>query len=65
MTSISGDNVTCNRALGAVTYAAGTSGDQLLIIGNAAAQGASLGTQLITQRVPQYNTHEGLAQYVC
>jgi hypothetical protein len=55
VTAVSGDNLTCNRALGSVAYAAGLSGDQLLIIGNSAPQGASLGTQLITQRVPQYN----------
>lgn len=53
--SISTDNVTCSRANGRVTHAAGLSGDQLLIVGNASAQGASLGTRLITKRVAQYN----------
>lgn len=53
--SISTDNVTCSRANGRVGHAAGLSGDQLLIIGNASAQGASLGTRLITKRVAQYN----------
>lgn len=53
--SISSDNVTCSRANGRVTHAAGLSGDQLLIVGNTSAQGASLGTRLITKRVAQYN----------
>ena len=53
--SISGDNVTCTRGNGSAGYAAGLSGDQLLIIGNASAQGSSLGTRLITKRVAQYN----------
>ncbi len=53
--SISVDNVTVSRANGRVTHAAGLSGDQLLIIGNSSAQGASLGTRLITKRVAQYN----------
>lgn len=51
--SISSDNVTCSRANGRVTHAAGLSGDQLLIVGNTSAQGASLGTRLITKRVAQ------------
>jgi hypothetical protein len=42
-------------ALGATAFAAHTASDQLLIVGNAAAQGATLGTRLQTKRVAQYN----------
>lgn len=54
VTSVSGDNLTCTAPLGRVAAAAGTSGDQLLIIGNASAQGATLGTRKVTKRVAQW-----------
>ena len=52
---VSGDVLTPSNALGRVAFAAHTAGDQLLIIGNASAQGATLGTRKITRRVAQYN----------
>ena len=48
-------DVTAQRGLGRVTAVAGNSGDQLLIIGNASRQGATLGLRAITKRVAQYN----------
>jgi len=48
-------DVTGQRGLGRVAAAAGNAGDQLLIIGNASRQGATLGLRAITKRVPQYN----------
>jgi hypothetical protein len=53
--SIAGDTLTCTAPLGRVSAAAGLSGDQLLITGNASAQGATLGTRKVTKRVAQYN----------
>jgi hypothetical protein len=55
ITSVSTDTLTPGNAIGAVAFAAHTAGDQLLIVGNAAAQGATLGTEKQTQRVAQYN----------
>jgi len=42
-------------ALGRVAFVAHAAADQLLIIGNAAAQGATLGTRKVTKRVAQLN----------
>lgn len=53
--SVSGDVITPTAALGRVSFAAHTAQDQLLIVGNASAQGATLGTRKITKRVAQYN----------
>jgi hypothetical protein len=55
VTSVATDTLTVGNHIGAVAFAACTAGDQLVIVGNASAQGASLGTRAITQRVPQYN----------
>ena len=56
VTSVAADVITTNdRGLGRVAAAAGNSGDQLLITGNAARQGATLGLRAITKRVAQYN----------
>jgi hypothetical protein len=55
VTSVAGDVLTIGNHLGRVAFAAHTAADQLLIIGNASAQGATLGTRLITKRVAQYN----------
>jgi hypothetical protein len=53
--SVAGDTLTCTTALGRVSAAAGNSGDQLLIVGNASAQGATLGQRKVVKRVAQYN----------
>jgi hypothetical protein len=55
ITLVSGDVLTPTAALGRVAFAAHTAADQLLITGNASAQGATLGTRKITKRVAQYN----------
>lgn len=55
LTTVAGDVITPSVARGRVAFAAHSAGDQLLIMGNAAAQGAGLGTEKITQRVAQYN----------
>lgn len=55
ITSVAGDVLTPTGALGRVAHAAAAAGDQLLIVGNASAQGATLGTRKITKRVAQYN----------
>ena len=53
--SVAGDVITPSAKLGRVAFAAHSASDQLLIIGNASQQGATLGTRLITKRVAQYN----------
>jgi Family of unknown function (DUF5309) len=53
--SVAGDVITPNNAIGRVAFSAHSASDQLVIIGNASAQGATLGTRLITKRVAQYN----------
>jgi hypothetical protein len=53
--SISTDAVTVTRGLGGVTAATAASGADLLIVGNSAAQGATLGTRHITKKVLGYN----------
>jgi hypothetical protein len=53
--SVAGDVLTPSSKLGRVAFAAHSAADQLLIIGNASQQGATLGTRLITKRVAQYN----------
>lgn len=55
VTSISTDTLTVVRALGGVAAATAQSGTDLLIVGNAAAQGATLGTRHITKKVLGYN----------
>jgi len=55
VTSVTGDVLTITTVLGRVAFSAHTAGDQLLITGNASAQGATLGTRKITKRVAQYN----------
>lgn len=49
------DNVGCLRSVGSVAAASAASGVDVLIIGNAAAQGATLGARKVLQRVAQYN----------
>lgn len=55
VTAVSGDVVTPSAVIGRVSFAAHTASDQLLIVGNASAQGATLGTRKLTKRVAQYN----------
>ena len=55
ITTVAGDVITPSNHKGRVAFAAAAAGDQLLIMGNSAAQGATLGTRLITKRVAQYN----------
>ena len=53
--SVSTDTLTITNHLGSVAFAAHTAADQLLIVGNSAAQGATLGTRVQTKRVAQFN----------
>lgn len=53
--SVAGDVLTPGTKLGRVPFAAHSASDQLLITGNTSAQGATLGTRLITKRVAQFN----------
>jgi len=53
--SVATDTITPTVALGRVAFAAHAAADQLLIMGNAAAQGAGLGVEKITKRVAQFN----------
>ncbi len=55
VTSISTDQLTVSRGLGGTAAASAASGIDLLIVGNAAAQGATLGTRHITKKVLGYN----------
>ena len=55
VTSVATDTLSVTNAIGRVAFAAHTAGDQLLITGNASAQGATLGTRKVTKRVAQYN----------
>ena len=53
--SVAGDVLTVVRGIGSAAAAAINAGDQFVIVGNAAAQGAGLGVRKITKRVAQYN----------
>jgi hypothetical protein len=53
--SVATDTLTVTLALGRVAFAAASAADQLLITGNASAQGATLGARKITKRVAQFN----------
>ena len=53
--SLTGDNLTVTRAIGGVTAVTSASAAQLLITGNASAQGADLGTEKVTVRVLGFN----------
>lgn len=55
VSSVSTDTLTVVRGKGRVAAAAMNDGDQLLIVGNAAAQGATLGTRKQTKKVNNYN----------
>lgn len=53
--SVATDTLTVTRGHGRVTAASMNDGDQLLIVANAAAQGATLGTRKQTKKVNNYN----------
>ncbi len=53
--SIATDTLSVTRSIGSVAAATAASGGELIIIGNAAVQGATLGTRKIQKRVRQYN----------
>lgn len=53
--SVSTDTLTVTRSIGSVAAATAASGVDLVIIGNAAAQGATIGTFKVTKKVAQYN----------
>ncbi len=55
VTSIATDTLSVTNAIGRVAFAAAAAADQLLITGNASAQGATLGTRKVTKRVAQFN----------
>ena len=55
VTSISTDTLTVTRAIGATAAASAASGGDLLIVSNAATQGATLGTRKITKKTAAYN----------
>ena len=55
VTAISGDVLTVTRGIGGVAAAALATGDEVVIIGNAAEQGADTGTLKSTDRVLGYN----------
>jgi hypothetical protein len=55
VTSVATDTLSVTSVLGRVAFAAAAAADQLLIVGNASAQGATLGTEKITKRVAQFN----------
>jgi len=52
---VAGDVLTPTSALGRVSFAAHSASDQLLIVGNASAQGQGLGAEKILKRVAQFN----------
>lgn len=55
VTGTSANSIAVTRSWGGVAAASSTSVAKLLIVGNAAAQGASSGTSLIVQKVRAYN----------
>jgi hypothetical protein len=55
VTSVSTDTLTVSRAIGGVSAATAQTGSDLVIVGNASLQGATLGTRKITKRVLAYN----------
>lgn len=53
--SVATDTLGVTRAIGATAAASAASGVQVVIVGNASAEGATLGTRLITKKVAGYN----------
>ena len=58
VTSVATDALTVTRGIGAVAAVAMNAGDQLLIVGNAAMQGAGLGTMKVAKRVMNFNYNQ-------
>ena len=55
VTAVSADTIYATRALGGVTAVSAASGIDLVKVGNAAAEGATLGTLIQTKKVANYN----------
>lgn len=55
VSSVSSDDLTVTRSIGGVAAASAASGGDLVIVSNAAAQGADYGTLKVTKRVLGYN----------
>ena len=55
VTAVSADTIYVTRALGGVTAVSAASGIDVIKIGNAAAEGATLGTLIQTKKVSNYN----------
>lgn len=55
VTAVSTDTIGFSRAVGATAAASAASAGQLVIVGNASLQGATLGTRKVTKRVLAYN----------
>ena len=55
VSSVSTDTLTVVRSIGSIAAATAQTGEELLIIGNAAAQAADYGTLKVNQRVAAYN----------
>lgn len=55
VTSISTDTITATRGIGSVADTTIANGEELLIVGNASAEGATLGTIKMVQQTAQYN----------
>lgn len=53
--SVSTDTLTVTRGLGGVTAASSQSGLEVVIVGNAAVEGATLGTRQVTKKVAGFN----------
>ena len=53
--TVSGDGFVVTRSIGTVAAATAAGSANLVIIGNASAQGATLGTRKQTKRVAQFN----------
>lgn len=53
--SVAADNVTAKRPVGRFAMAAGTTADEVIIVGNASLQGATLPPPKVVERVPMYN----------
>lgn len=55
VTAVSTDDLTVTRSIGSVAAASSASGAELVIVANAALQGATSPTAKVTERVAQYN----------
>lgn len=55
VTSVSTDTLTVVRGIGSTSATTAATGAEMIIIGNAEAQGGTLGVRAVTERVHQYN----------